>query len=154
MDLAPDALSNPSDFVRFWTKVEFGECWRWTGRPSNNGGYAYFSLNGTLFVAHRVAYTSLVGMIPKGLQLDHLCRNRICVNPTHLEPVTHRENIMRGFGWGAENARKDVCPRGHPYNIVDPDGRRRCLECLRASGRVRAARYGHRDRKSRRLAAS
>jgi hypothetical protein len=85
---------------------------------------------------HRVAYELLVGPIPEGLELDHLCRNTRCVNPEHLEPVTGRENLMRAVSsWAAKNAAKTHCPQGHPYDEentkVKRDGGRACRACGR-----------------------
>ena len=80
-------------------------------------------------MAHRVAYELLVSRIPKGLELDHLCRNPTCVNPSHLEPVTHKENALRGIGVGAVNARKKSCPREHLYDGILKNGRRVCEAC-------------------------
>lgn len=90
-----------------------GDCWEWTGNIKDNG-YGYFSLGGRKQVVHRVVWESLVGPIPEGLDLDHLCRNRSCVNPDHCQPVTRAENLRRGAGNG--RLRKDRCPRGHLYS--------------------------------------
>ncbi len=130
---------------RFWANVDIAggdECWRWRGSKNSLGyGKAYAGEN-RYRSAHRVAYELARGPIPAGLQLDHLCRNRLCVNPLHLEPVTQKENILRGIGWGAENARKERCPRGHRYDYRDKAGRR-CRQCqnesnLRYRQRVKA----------------
>lgn len=87
--------------------------------------------------AHRVMYEWLVGPIPEGLQIDHLCRNRWCLNPSHMEPVTNRENGCRGVGPCAVNARKTHCPKcgrplAHPNLFVERDGGRRCRSCRMA----------------------
>jgi hypothetical protein len=121
---------------RFWAKVERGEadeCWMWIG-ARNADGYGNFGVKHREIVdAHRVAYQLLVGPIPEGLSIDHLCRVRACVNPKHMEPVTHRENVLRGNSPAAANARKTRCPLGHPFE-VQGNGRR-CRECNRAGGR-------------------
>lgn len=93
--------------VRFWAKVERGDaaaCWPWTGHRDDNGyglgnGYGRFRLggqNGPRYYAHRLAYELLIGPIPEGLVIDHLCSNRACVNPAHMEPVSIAENVRRG----------------------------------------------------------
>lgn len=109
-------------------------CWVWQ-RFINPGGYGMLKIDGRTKVAHRDSYERLVGPIPEGLELDHLCRVRACVNPDHLEPVTGRVNILRGEGQGAKHARKTHCVHGHPLsgdNIwVSPQGWRRCLTCKR-----------------------
>lgn len=115
-----------------------GECWLWTGRL-NSYGYAEMKLDGRYQMAHRVAYQQIVGPIPEGLQLDHLCRVRHCVNPAHLEPVTNRENSLRGEGPAARNARKRTCHRGHPFdqdNTLVSGGSRRCRACARIASKA------------------
>lgn len=88
---------NPDWTLRFWTKVHLPSddgCWVWTA-SQNGTGYGALTIAGARKLAHRLAYAHLVGPIPDGLDLDHLCRNRMCVNPAHLEPVTRRENLRR-----------------------------------------------------------
>lgn len=112
---------------RFWSKTapvphDGLICLVWTGATAN--GYGRFWANGRLVPAHRFAWEQTKGPIPKGMQLDHLCRWRACVNPSHLEIVTQRENLRRGQGWAGANAQKATCPKGHPLPVS-----RRCPEC-------------------------
>lgn len=91
-----------------------------------------------MVLAHRYAYELLVGPIPEGLHIDHLCRVRLCVNPAHLEAVTCHENNRRSTSPTAVNAKKTHCPRGHEYTeentyFAPPDGRRMCKPCARAA---------------------
>ncbi len=121
-------------------------CWLWTGYL-NKGGYGGFKLPSRMHLAHRVAYELLREPIPAGLDLDHLCRVRSCVNPWHLEPVDRKENVRRGIGVGlkgglASQARAALithCPSMHPYDeantFIDTKGWRRCRECNRARAR-------------------
>ncbi len=118
---------------RFWSKVEkTPTCWLWHGARSK--GYGQFSVNGKLIRAHRLAYEDTVGPIPAGLTLDHLCRVHACVNPTHLEPVDNRTNVLRGVGPSALNARQTHCQYGHRFtesNIYWSPKGRLCRICKR-----------------------
>lgn len=132
---------------RFWPKVDkSGECWVWTGSRdrSGYGKIARFCPDGNVrpALAHRIAYELEIGPIPEGLTLDHLCRNSSCVRPSHLEPVTMRENILRGTGPSARHAKVTHCPQGHEYaagNIVGRTDRRNrdCLTCARLRAQAR-----------------
>ena len=131
----------PED-VRFESYIERSTdgCWRFTTTQMTKGGYAWFQARGQRFLAHRYSYEKFVGPIPEGLQLDHLCRVRNCVNPEHLEPVTCRENLLRGNTLNAMNARKTHCVNGHEFTPENtkyrPDGRRRCAACSKARNRA------------------
>lgn len=129
------------DEHRFWPKVVVTEsCWLWTA-STTPAGYGTFrtSERGTT-TAHRAAYQMFVGPIPEGMVLDHLCRNRACVNPEHLEPVTSRENVLRGIGPHRTRRRYEQrthCGAGHPLTgdnlILRTDGGRyRCRTCFNA----------------------
>lgn len=120
--------SAPTSEDRFWQRVNRTEsCWLWVGVLNEHG---YGTLGNRL--AHRLAYELFVAPIPQGLVLDHLCRVPACVRPDHLEPVTHRENTLRGRGQASRQYRRNVCKRGHPlygFNIKERDGHRACLMC-------------------------
>jgi hypothetical protein len=140
----------PDYLERFWSCVKKTPkgCWLWTGTKSLGGyGQLYCGvINGKSVMtrAHRFSYEIHVGPIPKGLTLDHLCRRPSCVNPSHLEPVTIKENTRRGFGPTAINSRKKFCTNGHEFTraniIMRPTGRH-CRECkLEANRQWRARR--------------
>jgi len=120
---------------KLWSKIIVNnDCWLWQGCVKN--GYGWISRNQRQYYVHRYVFESLVGNIPDGLELDHLCRNRNCVNPDHLEPVTKRENILRGFGTGAQNARKRYCSKGHLFSHRHKStGYKYCRTCLTDSAR-------------------
>ena len=128
-----------SESDRFWPKVEklAGGCWRWTGALDSKG-YGGFHVGpgrvGRRWVrAHRWSYEAVVGKIPPGLDLDRLCRNRACVNPEHLEPVTRQVNLKRGA-----QGSKTFCKNGHEYTPENTyrspsTGRRACATCKRVA---------------------
>ncbi len=130
--------------LRFWGKVNKDTdsgCWEWLGCCAM--GYGSFWFNGRYMKAHRYAYETLIGEVPIGLELDHLCRNRRCVNPNHMEPVTRGENIRRGLlpDIGRQyQLSKTHCPQGHPYDeqntYLRPDRNGRdCRICRREAGK-------------------
>lgn len=114
---------------RFWSKVHKAEgCWIFTGALSK--GYGVFRIGCKNVPAHRLSWELSLGLIPKGLQIDHLCRNPSCVNPAHLEPVTQKTNVLRGVGLTAQNARKTHCKMGHILEGAPVrNGQRRCKIC-------------------------
>lgn len=121
-------------------------CWLWTGALT--WGYGTTWWDGAVRRAHRVVYELLVGPIPEGLELDHVqargCTSKACVNPDHLEPVTHAENMARADrGAIVEQRAKTTCPEGHPYDDLTP-GARRCRTCRRETVRAATARYRER----------
>lgn len=124
--------------VRLLDKTAFNTktgCWEWTAAQTP-GGYASFHVKGLAHAAHRVAYLLMTGPIPDGLHLDHLCRNKLCVNPDHLEPVTQAENNRRA------GAARTHCAQGHEYTAANTYRRRNGSRDCRACNRDRAnARY-------------
>ena len=130
---------------RFMSKVEpvtESGCWLWTG-SENNYGYGKFYIHNGSVGAHRFAYEHFIGPIPTGLVPDHLCRVRCCVNPSHLRPLTNKDNVLLGVGPAAINARKTHCVRGHSLDLsivyVRPGKYvrycRQCKKIRRASNR-------------------
>lgn len=123
---------------RLWEHIVVVEnCWEWIGYRGSDG-YGTFRLSPTKCGRpHRASYELYRGPIPAGMTIDHLCRNRGCVNPDHLEVVTQKENCLRGNGFYAKNARQTHCPQGHPYDEAntyhDPRGGRICRICRQRS---------------------
>ena len=144
MAYRPIPLLSPEDVERFWSLADRGPgCWGWRGRLTRDG-YGIFQLGGSHYIASRVAFQIGNGTVPVELQTDHLCRNRACVNPAHLELVTNRENQMRGEAFVRVNAAKTHCPAGHEYTAentirVPMPGQvaRRCRACFNARERIR-----------------
>lgn len=146
---------------RFWRRVEKTQtCWNWNGALNHGGkGYGRFrGDDGKWYLPHRWAYQQLVGVIPEGLTVDHLCKNTRCVRPDHLEAVSIRENVLRGDGPPALNARKTMCPKGHQLSgdnlQIRASGRRACRACVRVNERERHRRNADRYNASRRKVAA
>lgn len=127
--------------------VEDGDCWIYQG-GTNSVGYGVIGRGGKegrhVYV-HRSAYLFFIGEIPEGLVLDHLCRRRNCCNPWHLEPVTHRVNLLRGVGPSAVAAKATECVNGHPFDEANTyrnprTGHRACRACRNRVARDRRAR--------------
>lgn len=117
-----------------WDKtIITGFCWEYAGWLDKHG-YGYTRFEGKTWRAHRLSYVLLVGDIPDGLVLDHLCRVRHCVNPDHLEPVTHKVNLYRGFTEARFHGTKTHCKNGHEYtpeNTLQGASQRYCRACAR-----------------------
>lgn len=139
--------TRPSPEERFWVKVDrsggFFSCWHWRASRTSDGYGQFMIRHNRIVLAHRLAYELMIGPIPTGLTIDHLCRNRVCVNPSHLEPVTVKENILRGVGSAfAINAAKTHCPQGHAYTpentrlVEKKRMHRRCRTCEREQTRT------------------
>lgn len=139
---------------RFWPKVNrdgpvpeyaphLGPCWIWTAAPDGNGYGAFWSGPGRVVKAYRWAWEAEHGPVPDGLELDHLCRVTLCVRPSHLEAVTHAENMAR-------SVRPPVafCPAGHDqaeHGYVDSAGARRCRPCKQQTSREASRRWRERQ---------
>lgn len=128
-----------------WESEPNRGCWLWTASKFPKG-YGQFRVGQRNMGAHQFAFEHFKGPVPEGLEIDHLCRTRHCVNPYHLEAVTCQENLLRGDTINAKNAAKTYCPQGHPYdedNTYHYRGTRGCLRCRRFR-----AREWHRNRKA------
>ena len=127
--------STTTQLERFWSKVAKGpndKCWQWLASDGAMG-YGKMWFAGQLQYAHRISYMLAHGAIPLGMTIDHLCRDHGCVNPNHLEPVSHQVNVLRGRSPSAINAKKVNCKVGHPYDLFNTrirvNGGRGCRIC-------------------------
>lgn len=124
-------------------------CWLWRGYLRR--GYATFWFQGKNVPAHRFAYEMYRGPIPEHLNLDHACNTESCVNPSHVRPMTQRENVLRGRGLSANNARKTHCPEGHALRgdnlVFTRDGARHCRICKNVRNRLWMRAYWARKRR-------
>lgn len=126
--------------ARFASKVAIGgECWEWTAGTSN--GYGRFAVTPSrIEYSHRLSFIAVFGQPHRSLTIDHLCRNRRCVRPWHLQAVSNRENILRGAGFSGRNAQKTECAHGHALtteNTRNVNGWRQCVTCERSRDRAR-----------------
>ena len=125
-------------FEKKWCPEPNSGCWIWLGMGHSENGYGLFRFGGRgkCYLAHRISYEFYVGKIPDGLELDHKCENKLCVNPDHLEPVTHKENMLRMY---ARKVPKTRCKYGHIFSVentyVRSDGTRSCICCSRIRGK-------------------
>jgi hypothetical protein len=144
--LRDNTSADPKTIRRFAEKIDILEngCWRWTGTTNARrlGGPRGLFWTETRFqTAYRWAWQALNGPVPEGLELDHYrypddgCIGPLCAHPKHVRPVTHRDNVLRGNGASARNARKTACLNGHPYDVVDARGWRLCSICRAAYNR-------------------
>jgi len=125
---------------RFWDKVQKTEqCWIWIG-ALDAGGYGAVTIDNRRLRAHRVSFEWEQGTIHDGLVVDHLCRNRACVNPTHMEVVTPKINTARGYSPPAINAYRTECAIGHPFDLfntyIRTNGKRECRTCKKDRKRI------------------
>lgn len=131
-------MSDINRFMNFVHTEPNSGCWFWSGylfRSGYGGFYHYIDGVRKLVRAHRFSYECFIGKVPKDKELDHLCRMKSCVNPNHLQPVTHKENIRRGI---CASSKKTHCLKGHPYSgdnlYMTPAGFRDCRKCRRQAG--------------------
>ena len=135
------AITAEERFNASWAASDSG-CWEWT-KLLDRYGYGHFFADKKHWKAHRWAYTQYQSPIPESLTIDHLCRNRACVNPKHMELVSNKTNVLRGIGWTAINARKTHCNNGHEFNEANtyiakkPQRYRICRACLNKRARLK-----------------
>lgn len=129
-------ITHKSPLLRFYSNIYFSEtnCWIWMGSLQGNKKYGLFCLHGKRIGAHRASYEIFIDSIPLNKEIDHLCKNSLCVNPLHLEIVTHKENLLRGNSFSGINSKKTHCVNGHKLDkdnlyIIKGYVSRVCKEC-------------------------
>lgn len=135
----PERYQVVDPLAKILSNIDVGFCWEWN-RKLNNRGYGVTNVNKKRWYVHRLMWTLMVGPIPDGMEIDHMCRNRACCNPEHLDLVTGQVNTLRGVSPASSHAKRDECSYGHEYTAETMHvvrGARRCRICERRRDKER-----------------